>query len=343
MHTPKIRLYWLIAVLMMAALLLVACPADEPAAAPTTAPAAAEPTAAPTEAPAAEEAEPEATEEPAEEPAAEEPAAAEDYTNATREETVIWDIDGGRVADPELWNPFVPGNRRDHGFHQVILEPLFILNYQNGEFIPWLGTSFTANETNDVWTLTLREGVEWSDGEAFNADDVVFTIQMLLDNAPELGDSASMQDWVASVEKIDDLTIQFNLTRPNPRFQLDYFSVRIWGGITIMPEHIWSQQDPLTFKNYDTELGLPIGTGPYTLASVGPTEITYVRNDNWWGAEDRLHGSACPQEDGLDLGWPRRDPRRSHGRRSTGQPDGRDPGRAASPASPQPQRPDLVQ
>ena len=45
--------------------------------------------------------------------------AAEDYTQATREETVIFDIDGGRVADPRTWNPFVPGNRRDHGFHQA--------------------------------------------------------------------------------------------------------------------------------------------------------------------------------------------------------------------------------
>ncbi|RME51723.1 MAG: ABC transporter substrate-binding protein, partial [Caldilineae bacterium] len=193
--------------------------------------------------------------------------------NASREETVIFDIDGGRVVDPELWNPFVPGNRRDHGYHQAILEPLFILNYQTGEFIPWLGESFEANETNDVWVLKLREGVEWSDGEPFTADDVVFTIQMLIDNAPELGDSAAMKDWVASVEKIDDHTVQFNLTRPNPRFQLDYFSVKIWGSINIMPKHIWEGQDPLTFKFYDPEKGWPVGTGPYTLASVSPTEF----------------------------------------------------------------------
>ena len=45
----------------------------------------------------------------------------------------------------------------------------------------------------------------------FNADDVVFTIQMLIDNAPELGDSAAMKQWVKSVEKVDDLTVQVQL------------------------------------------------------------------------------------------------------------------------------------
>ena len=277
MHRTKSL--WLITILMIAALLLAACPAATPAApAPAAAPTKA-PAAAPTKAPAAAP-----TKAPAAAPT-KAPAPAEDYMNASRAETVIWDIDGGRVVDPELWNTFVPGARLDQGYHQTILEPLFILNYQTGEFMPWLATEMTANDTSDVWTLKLRDGVTWQDGEPFTADDVVFTIQMMLDNAPELQRSASMKDWVASVEKIDDLTVQFNLTRPNPRFQLDNFSVKIWGGVNIVPKHIWEGKDPLTFKFYDPEKGWPMGTGPYKLASVGPTEFTYVRDDNWWGAK----------------------------------------------------------
>jgi ABC-type transport system substrate-binding protein len=52
------------------------------------------------------------------------------------------------------------------------------------------GESFTSNETLDVWTLKLRDGVTWQDGEAFNADDVVFTMNMLL-TTPELETSAA--------------------------------------------------------------------------------------------------------------------------------------------------------
>jgi peptide/nickel transport system substrate-binding protein len=177
-----------------------------------------------------------------------------------------------------------------------MIEPLFILNYETGEFVPWLATSFTANETLDTWTLTLRDGVKWSDGEAFNADDVVFTINMLLvpDNVT-MANAADMQTWVESVSKVDDLTVEFKLKNSNPRFQLDYFSVRIWGGVNIAPEHIWSGQDPLTFTNYDPEQGWPVYTGPYTLTSVSETEFIYDRNENWWGAESGFMELPAPR------------------------------------------------
>ena len=66
---------------------------------------------------------------------------AEDYAKAARKDTVIFDIDGGRVVTPDLWNPYVPGNRRDHGYHQAMIEPFFILNYESGEIEPWLAES----------------------------------------------------------------------------------------------------------------------------------------------------------------------------------------------------------
>lgn len=206
--------------------------------------------------------------------------------DVAREDTVIFDIDSSNIANPQTFNWLVPGTLRNHGAHQAMWEPLFVLNYETGEIEPWLGTSFDANETLDVWTLNIREGVKWSDGEDFNADDVVFTINMLLgDETATLAEAANMQQWVESVEKIDDLTVQFNLLEPNPRFQLDYFSVRIWGSVLIMPEHIWAGQDPFTFTFYDEEQGWPVGTGPYTLTIAEPERMVWDRDDNWWGAQ----------------------------------------------------------
>jgi len=204
----------------------------------------------------------------------------------TRDDTVIIDIDSqDPIPNPENFNWLVPGTYRNQGAHQLMWEPLFILNYETGEIQPWLGESFTPNEAQDVWTLKIRDGIKWSDGVPYTADDIVFTFQLLLDDETvTLNEAANTQQWVESVEKIDDLTVQFNLKAPNPRFQLDYFSVRIWGNNNILPKHIFEGQDPFTFTFYDPEKGWPIGTGPYKLVSASPTEFVWDRDDNWWGA-----------------------------------------------------------
>jgi peptide/nickel transport system substrate-binding protein len=218
----------------------------------------------------------------------------ESEKEALRKKTVIFDIGGGRVAAPESWNPYIPGAREDMGLHQAMMEPLFILNYETGEIMPWLAEEGSSNEAMDVWTIKLREGIEWSDGEPMDADDVVFTINMLLDN-PDLDMAGEMVTWVESVEKVDALTTQFNLTGPNPRFILDHFAVKIYGRHNIVPEHIWNDVDPITFTNYDPDKGWPVFTGPYLLDSVSETEFTYVRNDNWWGAKSGWMDLPAPE------------------------------------------------
>jgi len=213
-----------------------------------------------------------------------------------RAHTLILDMDSGRDLTPDIWNPFLPATQLSNGYHQAILEPLFMLNYETGQIMPWVGESMTANASLDQWTLKIRNGVTWSDGVPFTADDVVFTINMLISHAPDLNNSAALKEWVANVNKVDDQTVVFNLNKPNPRFQLDYFSVRIWGGVNIVPKHIWDGQDPLTFTYYDPNKGWPVGTGAYKLASISPTEFTYVRDDNWWGAKTGVYKLPEPQK-----------------------------------------------
>ena len=200
--------------------------------------------------------------------------------DVAREDTVIFDLDR-TIQDPENFNWFTAGTKREHGAHQAMWEPLFILNYTTGELDPWLATGIEPNESFSEWTMTLREGVAWSDGEAFNADDVVFTVEMVLGNE-ELSEreAAAIRAQVASVEKIDDLTVKFTLNEANPRFPTENFGVRIFGSFLVMPEHIWSaQENPATFAFYP-----PIGTGPYTYSSGATNRMIWDRNDGWWGA-----------------------------------------------------------
>ncbi len=231
-------------------------------------------------------------------PATREPSLPDEIiTNeAERRRTVIWDMSSGEVENPAQWNPLARDARRDKGFHQAMIEPLFILNYESGVIEPWLGERMTANEAQDVWTLTLREGVKWSDGEAVNADDVVFTVNLVLENPDlELDFFAGFSDQVERVEKIDDRTVEFYLNGPNPRFQLDFFSVKVWGSFDILPEHIWHDKDPYTFTNYDPDQGWPVFTGPYTLHSFSDNTFIYMRDDDWWGAQAGFRPLPAPE------------------------------------------------
>ena len=196
-----------------------------------------------------------------------------------REETVVFDLDR-TIGDPDNFNPFTPGTKREHGAHQTMWEPLFILNYQSGELEPWLAESVEPNEAFDEWTLVLKEGVTWSDGEAFDADDVVFTLEMVRAGEELLDREASaIRSQVASVEKVDARTVAMVLNAPNPRFAIENFGVRIVTSLLIMPEHVWAGEDPATFA-FDP----PIGTGPYTLVSAATDRAVWARDDDWWGA-----------------------------------------------------------
>ncbi|MDX8350765.1 ABC transporter substrate-binding protein [Cognatiyoonia sp. IB215182] len=210
--------------------------------------------------------------------------------NVARENTVIFDLDR-TIQDPENFNWMTPGTKRMHGAHQTMWEPLFILNYGTGELDPWLATGFEANEDSTRFTISLRDGVEWSDGEAFNADDVMFTVNIALtDEEISSREAATIRAQVASVTKVDDLTVQFDLNEPNPRFIVENFGVRIFGSFLIMPEHIWNGQSPATFA-----FNPPIGTGPYTFTSAASNRAIWDRNDDWWGAKTGFMDLPAPE------------------------------------------------
>jgi peptide/nickel transport system substrate-binding protein len=206
-------------------------------------------------------------------------------------------VQSARIPAPDIWNPYIPGTFILQGMNQNMMEPLFMLNYETGEIDGWLAESFSANETLDEWTVTLRDGTEWSDGTPLTSEDVVFTINMLKEYAPQLNWSGAVERWVESVEAVDDRTIKFTLTDTNPRFVMENLAGTTSQAIVPLPKHVWEGVDPITFRNpFDEATGAPIFSGPYSVLRFSPTEFIYKRNDNWWGAKTGTFNLPAPLE-----------------------------------------------
>ncbi len=285
-----------------ASVLLAACSSSAPAAGPTPASSgtnAPAPTAAPAAAATAAP-KPTAAAQPTAAPASSPtPVAAPQATKQIpRSQTLIFSESDAvnQFADVQIMNPHLPGIARS-GWH-FAFEPLYLYNpywtdtvcgppgmeCKNGE-IPWQAESYSYNDDSTELTIKIRNGVTWSDGQPFTANDVAFTINMLKDNSPKLTWSVDMKQWVKEAVALDDHTAKITLTGPNPRFMFNYFEFHEDQGVVIVPEHIFKGQDPTTFTNFDMSKGWPIVTGPWQLTLSSPDQKFWDRRDDWWGAK----------------------------------------------------------
>ena len=181
----------------------------------------------------------------------------------------------------DSFNPFIPnGVQWSQGFNGFLKEDLWYINYATGEWIWWLATGYEYSEDVKTFTISLRHGVEWNDGEPFTSKDIAFTINMLKENAPKLYWSAYYDEWVDSVETPDDYTAILHLKKPNPMMHIDIRGA--WDGGFWVPEHVWKDQDPMTFKNNP-----PVLTGPYKIYKTFPDlmQFIYVRNEEYWAKD----------------------------------------------------------
>ncbi len=186
----------------------------------------------------------------------------------------------------ENFNWWLPGNSHArHISEKGLIEYLFYTNLNEGDIIPWLGESFEYNDSLDAIDVKIREGAKWSDGVDFTAHDVKFTIDMVRENAPDLNRSNLWADMITGVDVHDDYNLTINLSRPDPRFFQVQFGFGWENHVPIVPKHVWENEDPLTFNNYDPEKGWPLGTGAFELSLSTPEVQIYDRRDDWWASE----------------------------------------------------------
>ena len=183
---------------------------------------------------------------------------------------------GGLWGPPTNWNPITPWSAMT-GVVGLVYETLYMYNPFENELEPWLAVNGEWLDEN-TYQLELREGIKWTDGEKFDADDVKFTFD-IADKYPGVHYS-TMWEWLKEVEKVDDYTLKFHFEEP----LYHEWSYNLWQ-LPMIPEHIWSKKTEEEILSGANEN--PIGTGCYLTESHGQDRQIFVRNENWW-ATDQL-------------------------------------------------------
>ncbi|MDR3718483.1 MAG: ABC transporter substrate-binding protein [Bryobacteraceae bacterium] len=205
---------------------------------------------------------------------------------------------GGRLVylqrgEPRTFNPMFV---LDDASHEVVWRmhaDLIHINRETQQVEPALAESWTALPGGDGFLLKLRRDVRFSDGQPFDADDVLFTFQAHLDervNSPQR-ESLLVQGKPIRVRKIDRYTVEFDLGGPYGPAE------RIFDTIAILPRHLLeraykSGQLPAQW-GLQTPPRTMAGLGPFRLKSYQPGEgLLLERNPYYWKKDSK--GTALP-------------------------------------------------
>ncbi len=166
-------------------------------------------------------------------------------------------LEEGIVGTPRFVNPVLAVSDADHDLTALVFSGLMKVDHDNS-LIPDLARSFVISDDALTYTFTMRDDAYFHDGVKVTADDVLFTIQKIQDNAIKSPKRPAFYD--VDVEKVGDNQIKFILKKPYSPFLQNLT-------VGILPKHIWNnasaEQFPLSQYNIN-----PIGSGPYKVNKV---------------------------------------------------------------------------
>jgi peptide/nickel transport system substrate-binding protein len=204
-------------------------------------------------------------------------------TSAVDAATLRW----ANRGDPQTTDPHSQNEGLTNNINQLLYEFLVGRDKQLN-LVPELAVSWQQIDPL-TWRFKLRPGVKFHDGTPFTADDVVFSYARARDKASQLRVYAGA---AGIPRKIDDLTVEFTTSGPNP-VELEHIATinimsRAWceKNGAVKPQNFTQKEDMITAHQAN-------GTGPYILKSREPdVKTVLVKNPNWWGIkEGRFEGN----------------------------------------------------
>ncbi|HEV7424434.1 MAG TPA: ABC transporter substrate-binding protein, partial [Candidatus Paceibacterota bacterium] len=154
----------------------------------------------------------------------------------------------GMIGNPRFVNPVLAISDTDKSISELVY----------GQLVPDLAKSLKISDDGLTYDLVLKDKAQFHDGKPVTADDIIFTIDKILD--PVIKSPRRAEFDGVTLEKVNDKEVRFILKKPYSPFVENL-------SIGILPAHVWqdvtSEQFPFSDKNIS-----PIGAGPFKIDTV---------------------------------------------------------------------------
>jgi len=210
---------------------------------------------------------------------------------------------GGRLVvslrgEPKTLNPIIAADARSREVIGVMQADLVHINRATQLTEPALAKSWKISPDGLTYTLVLRKGLKFSDGQPMDADDVLFSFRVYLDentHAPQR-DLLIVGGKPISVRKIDAQTVVFQMAEPYGAGE------RLFDGMAILPRHLLEkpfQEGKLgQIGSLSAAANQWAGLGPFRLKEyVAGQRLVLERNPYYWKSDSK--GNRLPHLDEL--------------------------------------------
>ena len=180
------------------------------------------------------------------------------------------------------WDIHSQNNALQNGLHANVYESLVYYNSRTFQLEPALATRW-AEVSPTQYRFNLRQGVNFHDGAAFTADDVVYSITRAL---AKTSNFTIYTSGIARVVRVDDNTVDIITRAPNPVLLRQLTELRImnraWAekNKSVEPKDIKAAEETFAHRNAN-------GTGPFVLKQWVPDQrMVFTKNPSWWGTTE---------------------------------------------------------
>lgn len=176
-------------------------------------------------------------------------------------------------SKPQSMNPFDYNDNEAVISFNMYMQTLMMSDHA-GNFSPMLATSWDIAPDATYWIFSLREDVYFHNGQHFDADDVVFSFQYLIDRRDEVAVLMLYLPQLASVEKLDQYKVKVGFSSP----VIFPTAATAFTDFYIAPHSAYEEfgDDMFLVQN-------SYGTGPWIIQDWIDGQYTrYTKNENYW-------------------------------------------------------------